>query len=156
MKKTITFFFGLVICLCLASCLANVHQANNPKVYRDLEEALENKETVEVLVLTRLNLDTFPSQILDFKNLRILNLSFNRLKKIPPTISKLQKLERIALMENELTELPYELVYMEKLKALLLLGNQLHEEDLFFLREKKPDCKVLLYYSKYSKPNRDY
>jgi len=60
-----------------------------------------------------------------FKNLKILNLSNNQIKKLPKEIKKLENLEEIDLYNNRLQYLPKEIWKLKKLKILNLKNNQL-------------------------------
>jgi adenylate cyclase len=66
----------------------------------------------------------FPFTIL--KELRVLNLSFNKIQKLPPSfLRNLHKLEELYLSGNQLTSIPTEdLVKMRRLSILFLNGNK--------------------------------
>ncbi|KAF6744886.1 adenylate cyclase [Ephemerocybe angulata] len=66
--------------------------------------------------------------LMQFKELRVLNLSFNNISDLPPTFFKnLLQLEELYLSGNRLTTIPTEdLQRMTRLSTLFLNGNKLH------------------------------
>ena len=97
-------------------------------IYRSISEALANPEKVFILNLSKSRLDSFPKQILLFKNLIELNLSKNSLEEVPPEIGQLIHLKKINLANNKLVHLPPEI---GQLKELVFLGlNRNIIEDL--------------------------
>ncbi len=64
-----------------------------------------NNDTVFELNLSDNNLEYIPSQIKNFKNLRILDLRFNLLKSLPESIGELKHLEALLLNKNNLEQL---------------------------------------------------
>ena len=92
--------------------------------YRYLEEALQNPEDVYGLEFTK-RLKVFPMEILNFKNLRILNLRYNQLTSLPPEIGELKELRVLILTNNQLTALPPEIGALKELRELWIRGNQL-------------------------------
>jgi len=66
-------------------------------------------------------LQTFPTPLLELRNLRVLSLRHNRLKSIPPSIRELVNLETLNLAGNQLEFLPFEileLIRFHKLREL--------------------------------------
>lgn len=97
-------------------------------IYRTLDEALLNPEKVFRLNLSKSKIDSFPVQILLFKNLTELNLSKNKLEEIPPGIGQLVNLKILNLSNNKLVHLPNEIGQLTELVFLGLNRNML--EDL--------------------------
>ena len=94
------------------------------KVY-NLQLALKEPEKVTELFLHNLGINTFPKEILAFKNLKKLDLSQNKLKEIPSEIANLITLESLVFSDNEITSLPDELSKLSKLKVINLQNNPL-------------------------------
>lgn len=88
------FVILIPLILGLLSCKS---QTENKSVYYNLKEALEDAQKVQRLDLTATNLDSFPTEIRNFKNLVYLNLSRNKIKTIPPWLSELKNLRNIDL-----------------------------------------------------------
>lgn len=96
--------------------------------YRSLDEAMKNPERVFRLNLSRKKLDSFPDQILQFKNLIELDISRNRIESLPPGIGQLVHLKRLRIGSNNLVHLPSEIGNLKELILLEASRNQL--EDL--------------------------
>ena len=69
----------------------------------------------------------------NFSNLKVLNLSGNRLKFIPSSIRYMINLQCLSFAKNELTSIPNELIYVKYLKKLNISWNkiQLIEPNIF-------------------------
>ena len=91
--------------------------------FNSLEEALKQKENVIYLDLQNHNLTDIPNQITEFKNLKTLDLSFNKISKIDINTKLPNSLEILLLSNNLLTE--FNLIYLENLKSLSLSNNNL-------------------------------
>jgi Leucine-rich repeat (LRR) protein len=93
-----------------------------------LEMAMEKPEEVEELYLHQRNLDVFPSEIFQLKNLKKLDLSLNKITEIPKEINQLTRITELHLRNNNLTDCSFEnldeLIF-SKLQALDLYGNSL-------------------------------
>lgn len=94
-------------------------------IYRSIQEARQHPERVFRLNLSRQRLDSIPTEIFSFINLRELDLSRNRIDSLPPAIGNLVFLERLNLSNNELTSLPGELGRLRQLTYLGLNRNQI-------------------------------
>ncbi|KAK4946989.1 hypothetical protein LTR10_014131 [Elasticomyces elasticus] len=71
-------------------------------------------------------LQTFPTPLLELRNLRVLSLRHNRLRSIPPSIRELVNLETLNVAGNQLEFLPFEileLVRFHKLRELRCQSN---------------------------------
>ncbi len=96
------------------------------RLYTNLNVALKaHPDSVTRLKLVRKRLKNFPVEILQFKNLRELDISNNRIRKIPAEISKLKKLEKLDVSKNKIVELPTTIGELEKLWELKANRNRL-------------------------------
>ena len=108
------------------------------KIYRSLEEALQNPDDVCILDLELKlwpKIKELPSFISRFSNLKELYLGHNFLDKIPPEIGKLSKLEILDLCISHLEELPREMRNLSSLRVLRLCDNGISRipEEIFSL-----------------------
>jgi Leucine-rich repeat (LRR) protein len=62
------------------------------------------------LYLSNNSIPSFPSEILNLSNLRVLSLRHNKLTKVPPSLARLPNLEHLNLAGNKLRHLPYEML----------------------------------------------
>lgn len=95
---------------------------------QDMEAFLarqRDKSDVEVALLKENVLAFFPMALLDFGNLRRLDLSFNCLRVVPAAICELRGLEELCLECNSLRWLPGSLGKLKKLHRLTLHDNPL-------------------------------
>ena len=111
--------------ICVLLLLPMLSFSQRQYVYTSLG-AIDRSDSVFILSLSRQKLDTFPSQILCFRNLRELDLSKNRLRTIPPQISRLSNLEVLNLDRNRLDSLPEEIGLLHNLRYLKLSRNRLY------------------------------
>lgn len=81
---------------------------------------------LQELYLRRMRVSVFPSDIINLKQLRILDLSQNSLQSIPQGIENLTSLAELDLSDNNISSLPPELGLLEpSLQVLKLEGNPL-------------------------------
>lgn len=78
-----------------------------------------------------------------FKSLIWLDLSNNKIKKIPETIENLQNIEFLDLSNNRIKELPVTISNMKKLKVLNLKGNRIPFSSLKQLLQSMPSTNIL-------------
>jgi len=97
----------------------------NATLYRSLEEALINPDSVFKLTLKRKKLVEVPFDIFKFKNLQELDLSKNKLTVLPREIGTLSNLEYLNVCKNKLTNVPSEIGQLKNLKKLLLFQNEI-------------------------------
>lgn len=129
MTKLILCFF-----LLLSSLLWS--QDASFKKYKDLEEALLTTDSVEYLSLKWDRLKTIPSAIDSFPNLRILDLSHNRIDSIPSQlICGLDSLQELIFTGNRLIKVPACLFTHANLKVLKLGKNNIEEIPEFNPKE---------------------
>ena len=93
--------------------------------YSSLEEALKEPEKVYKLSLKKNHLESFPMEILQFKNIQFLDLSRNKIVEIPVEIKNLTLLQELNLSRNEIEEIPKEITKLTHLKALYLNQNNI-------------------------------
>ena len=101
----------------------NSQDLSETKVYTSMEEALQNKDSVYKLDLSKKKLKELPPELFTFYNLRELYLDKNKLKEISPHIGRLSKLEVLSVSKNKLTKLPDEIGDLTNLKRLDLNRN---------------------------------
>lgn len=70
-------------------------------------------------------LEEFPTEVLQYKNLEVLDLSRNSIREIPDEIGTLKKLKVLRLAGNPLTTLPKSILQLPNLKVVWLQGLQL-------------------------------
>lgn len=95
------------------------------KWYDDLEEALQNPDSVYYLSVRERNYKVFPPEIIKFKNLRELDISMNLFEYLPDNIEDLQNLESLTSAYGPLKSLPDSIGKLKKLRYLNLLDNDL-------------------------------
>ena len=71
------------------------------------------------------NLTEFPMELLEFKEMKELDLSVNKLTSIPREIGQLINLQKLSLAENKLTSIPIEIGQLTNIKELYLYCNKL-------------------------------
>jgi len=84
-----------------------------------------------------------PAEIRHLKNLRILDVSGNKMTGVPAEVGQLSELEELDLSDNELTGLPLELGNLSNLKLLDLRGNDPASQDLEAIRSDLPGANIL-------------
>jgi hypothetical protein len=82
---------------------------------------------LEALVIRGIGISRLPEDLGKAKNLRILDLAFNRLSKFPDSILTLRKLSALNLSNNRLERLPENLGRLKRLRILNLRANALTE-----------------------------
>lgn len=99
---------------------------SNNFVLKRIPEDIKRIKTLQILHVDNcFELRSLPAAIGDLKQLRWLNLSYNKLTTLPPEIGKLVNLERLHVGNNHLAALPMELWSLKKLEELRCESNQL-------------------------------
>jgi Leucine-rich repeat (LRR) protein len=93
------------------------------KVYHNLDEALEQPDSVYILNLSREKLTAFPQEVFRFKNLRILDLSRNRIEELPADLSALSHLNGLDLSNNKIRRIPPAIADLQDLVSLQMNRN---------------------------------
>lgn len=128
MRLTLIFILLLLAFIPAHSQEKELIYDDSTYIYRSINEAIAYPDKVYRLNLSKSKLDSFPRQILLFKNLIELDLSKNRLEEVPPEIGQLIHLRKLNLANNKLVHLPLEI---GQLKELVFLGlNRNIIEDL--------------------------
>ena len=105
--------------------LTNKFDAQRSVIYKNLEEAIQNKELVYKLNLSKKRLDSLPSNLFLLKNLEYLDLSKNRLDHIPKELKALQNLEHINLSKNNFTDFPEIITELRLLQEIVINNNKI-------------------------------
>lgn len=88
-----------------------------------LEGALNNPEKIDSLDLSRQGILMLPANFKDLKNLKYLNLSYNKLSEFPDVICSLKKLKTLDLSHNFIVEIPEQLLLCKDLEKLTIAAN---------------------------------
>ncbi|XP_074063391.1 leucine-rich repeat-containing protein 2 [Macrotis lagotis] len=92
-------------------------------------------QEMRILDLPKNQITHLPTEIGCLKNLRELNVSFNHLKSVPPELGDCENLEKLDLSGNlELTELPFELSNLKQVTFVDVSANELSSIPICVLR----------------------
>ena len=107
-KKQIIFFLVYIFAMqsLIAQALLDSVTLLQQRVYKNLNIALQNPDSVFILDLSKKKLKEVPHDVFRLKNLQILNLSRNDIKDLPSEISILSNLQKLNLSNNNLKRLP--------------------------------------------------
>ncbi len=107
--------------------LARLVTQLNMKEYESFcKECVETEQgRIVILDLSEKKLTSFPSDLSDFRFLKVLNLRSNRITTLPSKIQYLKDLERLDLGENQLESINQSLGTLSNLKNLDLSANKL-------------------------------
>jgi Leucine-rich repeat (LRR) protein len=123
-KKIIfVFLLGLLAKDVVAQNLLDSLTLSQQKVYKDLNFALSNADSVFALDLSKKKLKVVPEDIKKLPNLQWLKLEKNNLKDIPSWIGDLVNLQYLDLSNNDLVELPASIGKLENVYYLGLNRN---------------------------------
>jgi Leucine-rich repeat (LRR) protein len=86
---------------------------------------LKKLDSLQCLYLWSANLASLPSEIPDLKNLKTLNLGWNKLTDLPPGIGRLSHLDTLILDGNMFSRFPTSVCGLKDLTALSLSGNNI-------------------------------
>jgi small GTP-binding protein len=92
-----------------------------------LPDKITRLKNLKILDLSYNKLKVLPEEIAQLKNLRVLDLSYNELTEVPPVIAQLKSLTQLSLSYNNIEELPQEIFQLKNLTFLNLSFNQLTE-----------------------------
>lgn len=114
---------------CAAAAQDNATTFNfcyNASIVRVPDELNRLKATLQILHIDNcFNLEVLPNTIGELRQLRWLNVQYNKLKSLPPAIGKLIRLERLHCGNNELTSLPLEIAALAELEELYCDNNRM-------------------------------
>ncbi|EKR16723.1 leucine-rich repeat domain-containing protein [Leptospira interrogans] len=106
-RTTLTYLQRIIISLLFLIHLScEIQACEEPGTYTDLTKALKNPLDVRVLDLSEQKLTILPKEIRQLKNLQQLNLYENKLTTLPKEIGQLKNLLMLHLDENILITLP--------------------------------------------------
>lgn len=113
-------------------------------VFTKLSDALKNPDAVCELNLSNQGLtETLPSQIGKMQNMKILNVSGNKMTNLPAEIGQLKQLEVLDVSRNYLTGLPMEIGDLPNLKKFSVQGNAYSVIDMTAIMKKlSPNVSV--------------
>ena len=125
-KQAVIAFFLAVCVLQCTTAYAQLIPANDldtAHVYTDLKDALENRDRVLRLDLSRQKLSEFPPEIFEFTNLQELKLNKCRISELPDRFDLLPNLQRLQCQHNEIGAIPPTLLQLKDLITLDLADN---------------------------------
>ncbi|MHA1105053.1 MAG: leucine-rich repeat domain-containing protein [Promethearchaeota archaeon] len=105
------------------------------------------RRKIEHIYLISANLFSFPEEIFDFTNLKILSLKGNHIQSIPANLISLRSLEYLFLEHNNIKTIPEFIMEMDKMKAIDLSYNSITEIPSFLKKGTKPKIEISLYYN---------
>ncbi|MCS7073707.1 MAG: leucine-rich repeat domain-containing protein [Bacteroidia bacterium] len=137
------------------------------KWFTSLEEATKTPDKVYKLTLRDQKLTEFPKEILLFKNLQVLDLSYNKLTTLPPEVYKLKNLQELNLYRNRIQSLPseigdlsnlehfyigknrivmfpVEILGLQRLKVFDISSNHLTLHEIDFVKKHLKRCEIRL------------
>ncbi|KAL3497668.1 hypothetical protein ACH5RR_040400 [Cinchona calisaya] len=106
-----------------------IFESPEPILQTFLSELLSSK-LLKVLDLRNTGLEEIPNEIFNLFHLKHLCLEGTRVKTVPKSIGKLQNLEYFNLGYTEVRELPMEIEKLQKLSHLIVHGENFVSEDL--------------------------
>ena len=121
MKKICYILSVIVLTGMLVSSF--ITSSANPTVFKSIEEAMKTPDEVTHLKLVRKRFKEFPKEILNFKNLRYLDLSKNKIDSLPLEFSSLSNLNTLVIKSNRFEEFPKEICTMKSLKKISFADN---------------------------------
>jgi Leucine-rich repeat (LRR) protein len=100
--------------------------------FNSISRALSNPESVEIIKINpyQTRLTSFPLEIMELPNVKIIDLNEQRISTIPDGLNKLEYLEVLNLLDNNISEIPESICECKNLKE-LRVGGQI---------EEFPDC----------------
>jgi Leucine-rich repeat (LRR) protein len=112
--------------------------------FNNFDDAKANPDKVWFLDLGLRKMKTFPSEILEFKNVKRLYLSVNYWAVVPEEIGNLKQLEILDLSSNYyLNKLPEGLKNCTNLKELIVKDNKLNAGEVDKIKSLMPQLKVI-------------
>jgi hypothetical protein len=114
----------------------------------DLTKIFKNAKNYPLTELYVLNfgrlLTSLPSDISQFKDIKILNLSGNNLKNLPAEVEGLSQISELYLNDNPLETLFPQISELNNLTTLCLYDTTLPEKEVTRIEELYPQCKILM------------
>ncbi len=109
-----------------------------PKSYYFVEN-----ENITAIKIHDINLKTIPKEITKLKNLKVLDLTFNKITEIPKEIAELKNLKVLYLSNNQITEIPKEIAELKNLERLDLSYNKINKINKVLLELNNKILKKL-------------
>lgn len=95
--------------------------------FEDIGEAYKNKDLVKYLNLQNQNFGVLPPEVLEFKNLQVLDVSFNQLTDLPIGLASLNSLTELYINKNSFNTIPDVVYNLQGLKVLNIGNNPIIE-----------------------------
>jgi len=106
-------------------------------ISKDKINQIFNTIPLERLEIINCELEVIPKDILELKNLKVLNLEGNKIKKIPVYLLKLKDLEVLNFSSNkDISEIPKELFNLKRLRSLNFSDTNIDIEKLLVSLEE--------------------
>lgn len=112
----------VVSSLLLLLCSISIAQSQY-KTYLWSEAKSLGSDTIYSISFEKEKIDSIPLELMNFKNLKKLDLSKQKLTKLPSTFTQLSQLEILDLGKNRLTLFPPEICKLTNLRKLVLNRN---------------------------------
>jgi Leucine-rich repeat (LRR) protein len=124
-QAVIAFFLAVCAlqCTTVYAQLIPVNDLDTARVYTDLKDALEKRNGVLRLDLSRQKLSEFPPEIFEFTNLQELILNKCRISELPDRFDLLPNLQRLQCQHNEIGAIPPTILQLKNLVTLDLADN---------------------------------
>lgn len=167
--KNLFIMFSILICcnftLNAQTRILSDIERDQLKCYYSIEESLVNPDSVQVLLLIYGKHTTVPKEVVQLKNLILLEMGHNNIKEIPSYIFKLTKLQSLGFSHNQiskipddisslkdlttikcwnnnLTKMPDALLNLPNLRVVELNGNPIPKEEKKRILKKYPDINI--------------
>ena len=108
-----------------------VSQIDSIRVYDWNEVSKADPDSILGLSFSKLKLTYLPTELANFKNLKILDLSKNKLTELPDFIGDFSQLELLDISKNALNIFPIEICKLSKIRILIANRNTF---------DKIPEC----------------
>ena len=114
--------------------------------YTDIPHILQNASQFPLEELYIINLKmfltNFPTEITNFKDLKVLELFQNNIKTIPNDISRLKNLETLMLDINPIQSIEKQVITLPKLKELGIAKTQIPQSEVDAIKSAKPNLNI--------------
>lgn len=121
----------------------------------DVPPQITHLTHIKILHLNKNNLTSFPEELEDLTELRVLSAKFNKLREISHQFRNLQHLKVLGLSHNELTTLPDSLVRLTALHILEIDHNPLTDQSVEVITPLKQLRGLIIGKTQFSQSNRE-